>query len=239
MNLKDITDYLEIAYPLSLQEDWDNSGLLLGNKEEINTVLVCLDVTPDIVRYAKDNKVDLIISHHPLIFGAYYKNYEYIRHLYLDLLESNISLYAMHTNFDNALLGMNTTYIKELGYAFSPSPSMIQYFDNSKDIYRILSNLRYPVRIYNKKDKIDKVAVLLGAGGSMIEEVASNKVDMYLSSEFKHHEIMYAKEHGITLVDVSHQAEIIFVEIIKDYLNQTNFDINLLTYEDDYDIINL
>ena len=69
MKIRDIINYLEEIAPLSYQEDYDNSGLIIGDKEEkIKGVLITLDCTEDVVNEAINNQCNLIITHHPIIF---------------------------------------------------------------------------------------------------------------------------------------------------------------------------
>ena len=73
MKIKEITSEIERIAPLSLQEDYDNSGLLIGNpNDDVNKVLICLDVTDEVLDEAIKNNCGMIISHHPLIFGGIY-----------------------------------------------------------------------------------------------------------------------------------------------------------------------
>ncbi|HOT88338.1 MAG TPA: Nif3-like dinuclear metal center hexameric protein, partial [Bacteroidales bacterium] len=70
MKIKEITQFLESIAPLSLQENYDNSGLLIGDSEtEFLKALICLDITSEVIDEAIIKKCNLIISHHPLIFG--------------------------------------------------------------------------------------------------------------------------------------------------------------------------
>jgi dinuclear metal center YbgI/SA1388 family protein len=106
----EIMNELEDKYPLSLSEDYDNVGLIIGDRDkEINNILVCLEIDNKVVEEAKDNKIDLIISHHPLIFKPLKKivKTDYISSIVMKLIRSDINVYAMHTNFDNAKNGMN------------------------------------------------------------------------------------------------------------------------------------
>ena len=71
MKVKDVTNYLESIAPLSLQESYDNSGLLVGDKEDkVSAVLVSLDITDEIIEEAIANKCNLIVAHHPIIFSG-------------------------------------------------------------------------------------------------------------------------------------------------------------------------
>jgi len=71
MQLKDIVGELQTIYNPKLAEDWDNVGLLVGNENtDINTILLCLDITEEVVDRAVKENADLIISHHPFIFSG-------------------------------------------------------------------------------------------------------------------------------------------------------------------------
>ena len=71
MKIKEISDYLETIAPIQLQESYDNSGFIVGNKDwDINNVLVCLDCTEDVVDEAISKSCNLIVTHHPIIFNS-------------------------------------------------------------------------------------------------------------------------------------------------------------------------
>lgn len=117
MILHEITSFLESIAPLSLQEDYDNSGLIIGDtKKVINSVLICLDVTEDVVDEAIKNKHDLIISHHPIIFKGLKKieGKNYVERIIISAIKNDIAIYAIHTNFDNILSGVNKTISEKL-----------------------------------------------------------------------------------------------------------------------------
>ena len=71
MKVKDVTNYLETIAPLQLQEEYDNAGLIIGDgNDRIKGVLICLDVTDEVLNEAINLKCNLIIAHHPLIFSG-------------------------------------------------------------------------------------------------------------------------------------------------------------------------
>ena len=115
IKLSEIIRVLEEYYPLAFQEDYDNSGLQVGDvNKEINSALITLDVTPEIVDEAIQNKCNLIISHHPLLFvplkKLVYNNYT--NQLLIKLIKNDIALYSLHTNLDNSHKGLNK-YVAE------------------------------------------------------------------------------------------------------------------------------
>ncbi len=118
MNIKDLTFELEKIAPLSLQEDYDNSGLLIGNnKSEINQVLICLDVTPEVIEEAINTKSDLIIAHHPIIFRGLKRinGNSIVEEVVYKAIKNDIAIYAIHTNLDNVSEGVNSMLASKLG----------------------------------------------------------------------------------------------------------------------------
>ncbi|NMB95631.1 MAG: Nif3-like dinuclear metal center hexameric protein [Clostridiaceae bacterium] len=105
-----IARYMNTIAPIDLAEEWDNVGLIIGDPEQdISKVLVCLDVTTDTVNFAIEQKVDMIISHHPLIFKPIsrivYNDWK--QKLIYKLINNHISLFSAHTNLDYARSGVN------------------------------------------------------------------------------------------------------------------------------------
>jgi dinuclear metal center YbgI/SA1388 family protein len=118
MKIKDIVNALEAWAPRSLQEDYDNSGLQVGDPEvEITSALVCLDCTEAVVEEAAKLGCGLIISHHPVIFKGLKSLVarSYVERTVLAALRHNISLYAIHTNLDNVIDGVNGEIAARLG----------------------------------------------------------------------------------------------------------------------------
>jgi dinuclear metal center YbgI/SA1388 family protein len=118
MKVQDITTYLEKLAPLSLQENYDNAGLLTGNKNWPCTgVLVSLDVTEQVVAEAVRQKCNLIVAHHPIIFTGL-KNINgnnYVEKTIIAAIKNDVAIYAIHTNLDNVLHGVNAKIADALG----------------------------------------------------------------------------------------------------------------------------
>ena len=118
MQIKDLTAAIEEMAPLPLQEDFDNSGLLIGSKDtEIKRALITLDVTEAVLQEAIAGKCDLIISHHPLIFHGIKRltGEETLTRIITKAIRENIAIYAAHTNLDNAGKGLNASLCSTLG----------------------------------------------------------------------------------------------------------------------------
>ncbi len=117
MKIKDITNYLESIAPLSLQESYDNAGLITGNKNtELTGVLITLDTIPEVIDEAIEKNTNLIISHHPIIFKGLKKinGNNYIEQTIIKAIKNDIAIYAVHTNLDNINEGVNAILCKKL-----------------------------------------------------------------------------------------------------------------------------
>ena len=103
MLLREIYKNLDTIAPFEYQEEWDNSGLLVGDMEsDVERILVTLDVTDEVIEQAIQANADLIISHHPLIFSPLCKinSEDFISKRVLKIANNNINYIAMHTNMD-------------------------------------------------------------------------------------------------------------------------------------------
>lgn len=117
MRIKDITDFLEQFAPLSYQESYDNSGLLVGDANaEISGIAITLDVTEQVIDEAIRNGDNLIIAHHPLIFKGLKSltGKHWVERCVIKALKHDIALYAIHTNLDNVHLGVNRKIAEKL-----------------------------------------------------------------------------------------------------------------------------
>tara|TARA_B100000900_G_scaffold413068_1_gene436177 strand:- start:1706 stop:2800 length:1095 start_codon:yes stop_codon:yes gene_type:complete len=118
MKIREITNYLEQIAPLHYQENYDNSGLITGNKEyEVKQALITLDCTEKIVEEAIAKKCELIIAHHPIVFKGLKQlnGKNYVERTIIKAIQNNIAIYAIHTNLDNVHNGVNKKICDKLG----------------------------------------------------------------------------------------------------------------------------
>ena len=104
--------------PLSYQEEYDNSGLLVGDKDaNVTSILACLDCTEEVIKEAVNKKCNLIISHHPIIFKPIKRlvNSSYGERAIFQAIKNNIAIYSMHTNLDNIRDGVSFIFSKKMG----------------------------------------------------------------------------------------------------------------------------
>ena len=232
--VKNIYDFIDSIAPFEKQCEWDNSGLLIGNPcREISKIGVVLDITADAVKYAAERGIELIVSHHPVIFRP-------VKSL-LDgdvsymLAANGISAICAHTSLDCANGGVNDVLAETLGFK-NPVPlsdsgeaSMIRKVvidETEADALAMLvaDRLSTGVQLADCGKTIDTVALCGGAGGDFISAVAESGCDAYITGEAKHHEFLAAKELGVTLIAAGHfETENPVVAVLANKIKE-NFD---------------
>jgi dinuclear metal center YbgI/SA1388 family protein len=206
LKLKEIYSFLDSLSPFELQEKWDNSGLLVGNLEdEIKKVYISIDLDEENLQELEENS--LIITHHPLIFSPLKRvNFDsYSTKLLKILIQKNIALIAMHTNIDTTHL--NKYVAREiLGLDVIESQGYICYANVNDSFSNFANNIAAKLGLEYLKyvkcsDEVKKVALVTGAGMSMIGDV---EADCFLTGDIKYHDAMEAKARGISLIDIRH-----------------------------------
>lgn len=210
-----IYDYLDKLVHFDTQEEWDNSGLLVGSRDkQVAKIAIMLDATPTNITKAINNNVDLIVCHHPVIFNP-------IKQLHSNdavyrLARNDIALIAVHTPWDSAKDGVgfvlastislekitavptkNGNTMVKMGYlpGHMPEAEFCNY---------VKQKIGVPfVRYVSTKENIKKVAVCGGAGAEFMDEVAKI-ADAYVTADIKYHEFLHAQEIGLTLIDAGH-----------------------------------
>ncbi len=235
--VKDIFEYINSIAPFETQCEWDNSGFLVGCKDnEVKKIGVVLDITSDAVKYAAENRIDLIVSHHPVIFGA-------VRHftdgdIPFMLASKGISAICAHTNLDIAKGGVNDALADALGFenvsdfADCGELSMIRIAEidetsGDKLAEYVADKLKASVCLADSGKKIKKVAFCGGSANEFISDIAENGCDAYITGELKHHEFLDALEMGLTVITAGHfETENPVVAVLADKL-KNKFDIEI------------
>lgn len=118
MKIREITNYLESKFPLYLQEDFDNCGVQCGDiQQDITNILVCFDMSEQIIEEAIEKKCNLVISHHPLMLRhgiCKIEPKDRVGKILFKALTNNIVLYSMHTNIDSGEGGGNDAFAELL-----------------------------------------------------------------------------------------------------------------------------
>ena len=212
--VKDIFEYMNCIAPFEKQCEWDNSGLIVGDKNaEVSKIGVVLDITNDAIKYACENGINLIVSHHPVIFGG-------IKTILADdpaymLVRNGISAICAHTSLDIAKGGVNDALAEALGFSDAVPLSecgeteMVRVAEitpvSGEQLARICADkLSTSVSIADSGKTIGKVALCGGAGADFMHDAFKAGCDAYITGEAKHHEFLEAKSLGITLITAGH-----------------------------------
>jgi len=118
MNVKSICELIEEVAPLSLQESYDNAGLLVGDSQmEINSILISIDITEEVLEEAVRKNCNLIVSHHPLIFTGLKRltGQNEVQRCVVKAIQHKIAIYSAHTNLDNVLTGVSGKMAAKIG----------------------------------------------------------------------------------------------------------------------------
>lgn len=118
MKIQEIIQFLEGIAPLSLQESYDNAGLIIGSsKTECTGIITSLDVTESVVQEAVQKNCNLIVAHHPVIFRGIKKlnGKNYVERTVISAIKNDIAIYAIHTNLDNIMEGVNKKIADKIG----------------------------------------------------------------------------------------------------------------------------
>ena len=200
----------------------------------VKRILTCLEINHEVLREAKDENADMIVSHHPLIFGSVRSlcTGNYREKLLMDLVGSGISVYSCHTPFDKVRGGNNDIIADRLGLIsvrnlrgedVCSASRMIENADEA-DIGRT-GSFRNPISFRQVLDlvsselelslrqikavgsldlNISKVGICTGAGSDLMEMAAASGCELFITGDVKYHEAQTARELGICLIDAGH-----------------------------------
>lgn len=246
MKSKSFLHLMAKRFPKRLAESYDRVGLMTGKMpEDIKKILLCLDLDWEILPKVKLFHPDLIITHHPFIFGTKYrvfKNDESKKLLCQEIDKLGIPVYSFHTNFDAGVGGMNDALCEALHlegvYAPLLNPMMrIGYLQVDTDIFSFADyakhhlDVNYGLLIHEGKPFIKKIGII-GGGGSRYWEVAQKEeCDIYISGDAPHHvrrDIVNAKYNYL---DLPHEIEKVFMLQMEKYLLSIDKDLIIQAFD--------
>ncbi|WP_437193609.1 Nif3-like dinuclear metal center hexameric protein [Planctomicrobium sp. SH527] len=223
-----VLDYLATFAPASLAEDWDNVGLLLGERDQsVERVLTCLTLTPDVAEEAIAQQAQLIISHHPILFKPVQKLTSETSEgrMLLRLIRHGVAVFSPHTAFDSAKSGINQQLAESLGLVdIQPlrpqsAPELAGLgsgrwgrLANPVALGEFLSNVKLLLGISalpyvgDLQRPISSVGVACGAAGEFLSDAKRAGCDLFLTGETRFHTCLEARDQGIALVMVGHYA---------------------------------
>ena len=223
MLLREIINSIESVAPRSAQEQWDNSGMQVGDTgRDVQSVLLTTDVTPDVVNEAIMRGCQLIISHHPLLFHGLKQICGQTPQACVveQAIRNNIAIYSAHTSLDSVSGGINTRLADKLGITSyqilasnetNPAVGLGVIGTISKPMtfedfllhVRKTLDATYIRYVHPAQEIVRTVALCGGAGAEFMDEAIRQGADVYLTADCKYHEFQDA-EGRIGLVDIDH-----------------------------------
>lgn len=236
MRVCEIAAIIENIAPVTLAEEWDNVGLLVGDSNaKVSGVVVALDLTEGVINECILKNCNLIITHHPAIFNKLHSVVEtdFTSNLIIKCIKNNINVYSAHTNMDMSEKGINFEMARLLGVKANRflSDGLGIYGEYNGDLAKLLLKIQEITKdeqpkIYNvfsdKCYKKHNVAYIGGSGGRIEEVVTKAKeldISTIISSEFKHNILLELIAQNVNVIQIGHfESEIIFVDIIYNLL---------------------
>ena len=252
---REIIDRIEEHFPKGLALEWDNPGLLCGSRDKtVRKVMIALDCTDKVVDEAVEKGCDLVLTHHPLIFGSIkaVNDESFIGRRLIKLIKNDISLYAMHTNFDVAKEGMGHIVAERLGASELSPMEVTGEMDGEAVGIGFYGRLETPmgarelssfikerfgiegVVYYDAGKPISTIAVCPGSGRGMLKFAKELSADALITGDMGHHDGIDAVAQGISLIDAGHFGlEHVFVPYMEGLIKAWFEGIEVLTFEAD------
>ena len=231
MKVRDIIQVIESFAPLLIQEKWDNSGLCIGSQDaEVTSVLIGLDCTPELVDEAIECGADMIVTHHPLIFSGLKKinSEDPVGETVVKAIRAGIAVYAAHTNADKVIEGVSGAMAARLsltdvevldedgeGTGLGAVGNLPEPMDATEAIAYVKERFGLKVMKASRPltEKISRVALCGGSGGSLIGAALRSGAQLYISGDISYHNFFTPK--GFMLMDIGHyESEKEIVDIL-------------------------
>lgn len=240
-----VYDYINQIAPFSLTMDFDNTGILVGDRtQKVSKALIALDCTMQVVEQAKKLGAELIITHHPIIFNPIKRVNE--DSVVYHLIRSDIAVISVHTNLDIAQGGVNDALASTIGLCNCRGLEMVApqsevYLGRIGELPEAMSALQFAqhiktnlnavnVKFADAKRTIKKVALCSGSGGDCLDAAIEMGADALLTSEVKQHQFLAAIQANVSIFDAGHfDTEDIVIEPLKEKLSQQISDVEFFT----------
>ncbi|MGL4768682.1 MAG: Nif3-like dinuclear metal center hexameric protein [Mycoplasmoidaceae bacterium] len=240
MKIRKLVEFLSSQFPYKDAEKWDNckSNTKAFYDDELSKVLVCLDLTMDVINKAIELECNFIISHHPIYIGHFNFLKRFIREKISLLKKNRITCIALHSNYDISNFSMSSKMVKLISSGNPIRYSKKSYgwignfnsdFNKLKQLIRDKWDSDYILSASEENFSINKFYFCSGAGSSELEKILnkSNDIDVFITGEIKWHIWVLAHEKKKILLDIGHSVELFFINDIKEILKKLNIDIRL------------
>lgn len=247
MKVADIVGAIEEFAPLSIQEKWDNSGLAVGSPDaDVHKVLIGFDCTPELVDEAVSEGADMIVTHHPLIFGGLKRitPEDFVGLAVIKAIKAGICVYAAHTTADKVISGVSGAMAKRMDLV---NVSILEPDGNGDVGLGVIGQFREPMTAieaveYVKKKfalkyvrcsrpidgPLSRVAMCGGSGSSLIDRAMASGADLYISGDISYHHFFTTPTFMV--IDIGHfESEVDITGVLFSLLtkNFPNFAIQI------------
>lgn len=234
--VRDIVHQIELYAPPSLAEEWDPIGLSFGSyDQEIKKVMIALDLDPHTLEEAVAQNVDMVFTHHPLIFKPVktLNAEDEKRKLFIRVIREGLAVYSAHTNMDATDGGMNDWLAEKLGLEHIKPLTQSQderypgaglgrvgYLKEPVPFAELLkvvnelfspSGMRYG-QAAEQQSPVKRIAILGGSGASYYRDALRADADVYLTGDIGYHDAQDMLRDGLSFIDPGHYLESIFIE---------------------------
>ncbi len=221
MTAKEIIAILEEFAPKGIQEEWDNSGVMVGDiSRETDSLLLALDCTPEVIEEAQERGIKMIITHHPLIFKGIksISPDNILGRLIFSAIKNDIIIYSMHTNIDKVPGGVSKLMADRLGLV---NIEILDSYDNGATGLGVVGDLEQETTARDLIEKvkesfslkvlrcskergrgIKRIALCGGSGGSLIGSARLSGADVFISGDISYHNFLC--EEGFMVMDIGH-----------------------------------
>ncbi len=237
MRCQDILEKIEARYPRKYACDWDNVGLLAGSRErEVDTVYIALDATDEVVDAAAECGAQLLLTHHPMIFGGLKSvtTDTYVGERLIRLIRNDISYYAMHTNYDvmgmaelaAAMLDLKDTRVLEEvldGEGIGRIGELSRSMTVKECAELIKERFSLPnVKIFGDPGKhVQRAAICPGSGKSDAKRALQLGAEVYITGDIDHHTGIDMADCGMVIIDAGHYGvEHIYIADMERFLKE-------------------
>lgn len=223
MRLSDLQTFVETRWPSTGTADWDNPGLAVGDwEQQVSRCLLTVDVTPQVLQEAIDSRCQLVFSHHPLLLRGIdsVTNERFKGQLVTRAIKHSIAIFSAHTNADFVIDGVSETLAKTLGITPTgplsggdgvigsmPATTLIEA---ARGFARLLPSVAQGILVQGDPGRvISKVGLVAGAGDSYLSAAAAAGVDLFITSDLRHHPASDFRDQGFVsggpaLISISH-----------------------------------
>ena len=235
MKISDVTGFLDECFPKENAMDYDNNGIMAGYPDRaVTAVVLSLDLTGKAIDCARQSGADLIITHHPIIFGGIktLNTETYKGRILTDVIRSGITCYACHTNLDMTDEYGNLALAKALGAEnaehLEGTSCGVVFETKEESLHEFALKAKKALKasgIITINDPEKKVKKVFAQGGAFdvdsIPTILANGVDTVISGEIKHHVCVELEEYGVNTVLAGHSAtEQIYLEKLRETLSE-------------------